>query len=372
VASTDIYLDHAATTPVDPDVFEAMLPYLSDRFGNPSSIYAAGREARAGLDRARGMLANVLNCQAREIVFTSGGTEADNLAILGPKVATRRIVVTEVEHPAVEAPSRWLERSGWTRDTLPVDASGIVDLGRARSIVSGPMGILSVILAQNETGVLQPVAALARRAREADPDVVVHTDAAQAVGKIPVDVGALGVDLLTIVGHKLYAPCGIGALWVRSGVSLEPRTYGGGQEGGLRPGTEPVALIVGLGAACRVAKRDLAEEAARQRSLRELLWRRLSAAIPKLVRTGAGMPTLPNTLHVRLPEGSASAVLAAAPEVAASTGSACHSDEEAPSGVLGAMGWTPAEASRALRLSVGRRTTEDDVERAAAAIARAF
>jgi cysteine desulfurase len=367
-----IYLDYNATTFVHPQVREAMLPWLGERWGNPSSAHAYGRHAAQALRHAREQVAALIGGQADEIVFTSGGTEADNLAIFGPQSSCRRIVVSAVEHPAVEAPSRRLEQSGWTRDELPVDARGLIDLARARALMREPAGILSVILAQNETGVLQPVAELARMAREANREVIVHTDGAQAVGKIPVRVDALGIDLLTIVGHKLYAPCGIGALWVRAGLSLEPRTFGGGQERGLRPGTEPIAMIVGLGAACQLAASDLATEAARHRALRELLWRRLHDAISGITRTGEGVPTLPNTLHVRLPNCSAAAVLAAAPEVAASTGSACHTDDDAPSGVLGAMGWSPAEAAGALRLTLGRRTTEADIERAAAAIAHAF
>ena len=371
-APDPIYLDHNATTYVHPRVREAMLPWLGDRWGNPSSAHRYGREAAAAVQQARSEVAALIGAELEEIVFTSGGTEADNLAVLGPRVEPRRIVVSAVEHPAVEAPSRRLEHAGWTRDELRVDASGIVNLEEARACLREPAGIVSVILAQNETGVLQPVAELARMARAANPEVVVHTDGAQAVGKIPVSVRALSVDLLTIVGHKLYAPAGIGALWVRKGVQLEPLTVGGGQERGLRPGTEPVAMIVGFGAACRAAAEDLATEAARQRGLRERLWRHLHAAIPGIVRTGQGVPTLPNTLHVRLPDCRAAEVLAAAPEVAASTGSACHADTDGPSGVLGAMGWSASEAAGALRLSLGRCTTEADIERAAAALTRAY
>lgn len=367
-----IYLDYNATTFVHPRVREAMLPWLGERWGNPSSAHAFGRGAAEAVQHARSQVAMLIGGRSDEIVFTSGGTEADNLAIMGPTGVRRRIVVSAVEHPAVEAPSRRREHDGWVRDELAVDGRGIVDLDRARTVLGEPTGILSVILAQNETGVLQPVAELTRMARSAAADVVVHTDGAQAVGKVRVDVGALGVDLLTIVGHKLYAPCGIGALWVRSGIALDPLTVGGGQERGLRPGTEPVAMIVGLGAACQVAADDMATEAVRQKGLRELLWRRLHATVPGIRRTGDGVPTLPNTLHVRLPDGIAAAVLAAAPEVAASTGSACHTDDAVPSGVLGAMGWTPTQAAGALRLSLGRRTTEADVERAAEALGRAY
>jgi cysteine desulfurase len=216
--------------------------------------------------------------------------------------------------------------------------------------------------------VLQPVPELAALARAAAPDVVVHSDAAQAVGKVPVDVTALGVDLLTLVSHKLYGPCGIGALYVRDGLPLRPLTLGGGQEGGRRPGTEPVALIVGLGAACALARADLEVEARRVAVLRERLWGRLQAGIPGLRWTGEGAPLLPNTLHVRVPGCDGAAVLARAPAVAASTGSACHAEDGTPSGVLGAMGLSVEDARGALRLTLGRRTTAEDVERAAAAL----
>lgn len=369
-ASTEapVYLDHNATTPVHPHVREAMLPWLGERWGNPSSAHAYGRDAARAVAQAREQVAALLGGQPHELVFTGGGTEADNLALRGPAVARRRVVVSAVEHPAIELPARALEAEGWARAELPVDASGRVDLERARQVLAEPAGLLSVILAQNETGVLQPVAELAALARATAPDVVVHSDAAQAVGKVPVDVSTLGVDLLTIVSHKLYGPCGIGALWVRDGLPLRSLTLGGGQEGGRRPGTEPVLLIVGLGAACALAKRDLETEAARVAALRDRLWARLAEGIPGLQWTGQGAPLLPNTLHVRVPGHDGAAVLARAPEVAASTGSACHADDGTPSGVLGAMGLQAREARGALRLTLGRGTSEGDVERAAGAI----
>jgi cysteine desulfurase len=320
----------------------------------------------------RAAVAALIGAQPEEIVFCSGGTEADNLALLGPALTRRRIVTSAVEHPAVDEPVAVLEAQGFACVRLPVDRSGVVDLDAARSILAEPAGVVSVIAAQNETGVIQPVAELAALARAAAADVVVHTDAAQAVGKIPVDVNTLGVDLLTIVGHKLYAPCGIGALYVRRGLALRPLTRGGGQERGIRPGTEPVALIVGLGAACALATRDVAIEGARQAALRDDLWSRLREAVPGIVRTGEGAPILPNTLHVRFPGVAGRDVLAHASDVAASTGSACHSDHDTASGVLGAMGLTSAEAMGAVRLSIGRSTTAADIERAAASLVHAF
>ncbi|MCX4243851.1 cysteine desulfurase family protein [Paraliomyxa miuraensis] len=366
-----VYLDHNATTPVHPQVREAMLPWLGAQWGNPSSAHAYGRQAHAAVVKARAEVAALVGAEPHRVVFTGGGTEADNLALRGPSVARRRIVVSAVEHPAVDLPARALEASGWQRVELPVDARGRVALEPARERLALPAGLLSVILAQNETGVLQPVAELAALARAADPEVLVHTDAAQAVGKIPVDVHALGVDLLTIVSHKLYGPCGIGALYVREGLRLQPLTLGGGQEGGHRPGTEPVALIVGLGAACALASSDLEDEARRVAALRDRLWQRLREAIPGIAWTGEGAPLLPNTLHVRVPGLDGATVLAAAPDVAASTGSACHSEDGSPSGVLGAMGLTHAQARGALRLTLGRGTTEADVDRAALALVAA-
>lgn len=366
-----VYLDHNATTPVHPRVRDAMLPWLGERWGNPSSGHAHGRQAAAAVDEARVEVAALVGARPHQIVFTGGGTEADNLALRGPAVARRRIAISAVEHPAVELPARALEDEGWERVVLPVDDRGRVDLPRARELLAAPCGLLSVILAQNETGVLQPVAQLCALARAAAPDVVTHTDAAQAVGKVPVDVGALGVDLLTLVSHKLYGPCGIGALYVRDGLPLRPLTLGGGQEGGRRPGTEPVALIVGLGAACALAREDLDTEARRVAALRDRLWQRLREGIPGLAWTGEGAPLLPNTLHVRVPVLDGAAVLAAAPDISASTGSACHGDHGAAAGALGAMGLSTEQARGALRLTLGRRTTEANVDRAAAALVAA-
>ncbi len=367
-----VYLDYNATTPVHPQVRDAMLPWLGEHWGNPSSAHAYGRRAATAIADARAQVATLIGAAPEQLIFTGGGTEADNLALRGPSPARRRIVVSAIEHPAIDLPARALEAEGWTRAELPVDAQGRVDLTTAAEVLAEPAGLLSVILAQNETGVIQPVAELSALARNAAEDVVIHTDAAQAVGKIPVDVSALGVDLLTIVSHKLYGPNGIGVLYVRDGLDLRALTLGGGQERGRRPGTEPVALIVGLGAACALAHGDLEREAARVSALRSRLWEQLREGIPGLQWTGHGAPMLPNTLHVRVPDRDGSAMLAACPQLAASTGSACHTDDGAPSGVLGAMGLSAKDARGALRLTLGRRTTDADVDRAAAALLAAF
>jgi cysteine desulfurase len=362
---TPIYLDHNATTPVHPRVREAMLPWLGERWGNPSSAHAYGLEAARALATARAQIAALIGAEPDEIVLTSGGTEADNLAVRGATRPGATIAISAVEHPAVELAVRALE--GVAIVELPVDASGRVDLERAGALVRPGLALVSVIAAQNETGAMQPVAELAALAR--DRGALVHTDAAQAVGKVPIDVRALDVDMLTIVGHKMYAPCGIGALFVRRGVELRPLVHGGGQEHGLRPGTEPVALAVGLGAACALAAEDLVAEAARQRQLREQLWQALRAAIPGIRRTGDPATTLPGTLHVRFPGQRGADAITRARIVAASTGSACHTAGVSRNAILAAMGISDEDARGAVRLSLGRASTRRDIERAAAALA---
>jgi cysteine desulfurase len=359
-----IYLDYNATTPVLPEVVDAMLPFLREHFGNPSSRHRYGRIAHDAVERARGEVAALLNCDADEIVFTSGGTEANNLAILGTRNGDRRGIVTSViEHPATAAPVGWLERRGFRVTRLGVDAMGQVsahDLGNA---IDETTALVTLMHANNETGVLQPIGAAASAARRVS--ALMHTDAAQSVGKVPVDVRALNVDLLSVVGHKFYAPKGVGALYLRRGVTLEPVNHGGDHERGIRPGTENVASIVGLGAACVVALRDLERESARVLRLRDRLWSLLSAAIPGLTLTGHATERLPNTISVRFPNVSGVAVLANAEGVAASTGSACHAGSEKPSGILLGMGIAPEQALGAVRLSLGRQTSQQDVDRAA-------
>lgn len=358
-----IYLDHNATTPIAAEVVEAMLPYLREHFGNPSSGHRWGLAAREGLEEARRQVASLVGAAPEEIVFTSGGTEASNLAIFGVTAGATggRVVTSVIEHPATSEPCRQLAARGLEVVRLPVDAHGRIEAGDP-----GPALLTTVMLANNETGVLQPVAALRREG------TLLHTDAAQAVGKVPVDVGALGVDLLTIAGHKLYAPKGVGALYVRRGVELRPFVRGAGHEGGLRPGTENVASIVGLGAACALAERTLADEGARQARLRDALAQRLAEGVPGLVVHGAPHPRLPNTLSVRFPDASGRALLAAAPALAASTGSACHEDGEAASAIITAMGVDPVAALGTVRLSLGRGTTEEQIARAADALVAAW
>jgi cysteine desulfurase len=368
-----IYLDHNASTPVLPEVVDAMLPYLREHFGNPSSSHVFGQRARAAVESARGEVAALLECDSSEIIFTSGGTEASNLAIRGVAEARRdrhHVVTSTIEHPATAAACAWLEEQGWRVTRANVDAGGRVLVDEVSAGMGAGTALLTIMHANSETGVVQPIAEVAEAAHAVG--ALVHCDAAQSVGKIAVRVSDLGVDLLSLVGHKFYAPKGVGALFVRRGTALAPFTRGAGHERGLRPGTENVAAIVGLGVACRRAKRDLDTEAARVQELRDRLWERLSAAVPGLQLNGHARPRLPNTLNVRFPGASGVAVLAAAPEVAASTGSACHDGQEQASAVILAMGIPLTEALGSVRLTLGRRTTREDVERAAEALTRAW
>ena len=363
-----IYLDHNATTPLLPEVVDAMLPYLREHFGNPSSGHVYGTRARDAVARAREQVAALLGCDDDEMVFTSGGTEANNLAIRGVAEAReerRHVVTTSIEHPATERPCAWLERHGLERHAS-AGGRGRACARRTTRPSTGDTALVTVMHSNNETGVLQPIAELAALAHAAG--AVVHTDAAQSVGKVRIRVRELGVDLLSVAGHKLYAPKGVGALYVKRGTPLVPFALGAGHERGLRPGTENVASIVGLGVACELASRDLDVVAARMRALRDALWERLSAAVPGLALNGHRELRLPNTLNVRFPGASGDAVLAGAPEIAASTGSACHEGHDVASAVILAMGVAPEDALGSVRLTLGRSTTEDDVARAADAL----
>ncbi|MBN2195341.1 MAG: cysteine desulfurase [Polyangiaceae bacterium] len=368
-----IYLDHNATTPLLPEVVAAMLPYLREHFGNPSSGHVYGSRARSAVARAREQVAALLGCDADEIVFTSGGTEASNLAIRGVTEVLQgrsHVVTTVIEHPATERPCAWLENHGRSVTRVGVGADGRASVDEAREAIDGDTALVTIMHSNNETGVLQPMAEWARLGRAAG--ALVHTDAAQSLGKVPVSVRELDVDLLSIAGHKLYAPKGVGALYVRRGTPLGPLVLGAGHERGLRPGTENVASIVGLGAACEASGRDLEQAAARVRGLRELLWERLASAVPGLALNGHPDLRLPNTLNVRFPRASGNVVLDGAREVAASTGSACHAGQESASPVITAMGIPVDAALGSVRLTLGRSTTESDVERASGALIRSW
>ncbi|MFO7272879.1 MAG: cysteine desulfurase family protein [Sphaerobacter thermophilus] len=368
---TPIYLDYNATTPVLPQVRDALLPFLDTHFGNPSSDHPYGRAAAEAVQRARQLVADLLGCAADEIVFTSGGSESDNWALVGRVWAAgsdrAHIITTVVEHPAVLNTCRFLERRGVAVTYLPVDGTGQVDPDDVRRALRPETVVVSVMHANNEVGTLQPIAEIAAICGEAG--VPLHTDAAQSVGKVPTRVDDLGVDMLTIAGHKLYAPKGIGALYVRRGTALEPLIHGAGHEGGRRAGTENVPWMVALGAAAALAHATLETEAARQQTLRDRLQQLLEEKAGGVTLNGHPTDRLPNTLNVRFAGIDGNALLAAVPEVAASTGSACHAGETEPSAVLLAMGIPPAEAVGAVRLSLGRLTTEDEIERAAEALA---
>lgn len=368
-----LYLDHNATTPLDPRVAEAMRPFLETGWGNPSSAHAEGRTARAAVEQARASLAALLGADPAEIVFTGGGTESNNLAITGSAERLRasgrsHLVISAVEHPAVDEVCRHLEsRHGCRVTRIGVDAAGRVDAEEVERALGPETALVSVMHANNEVGTLQPLAEIAARARR--HGVRVHTDAAQSVGKVPTRVDELGVDLLTVAGHKLYGPKGVGALYVRRGTPLVPVLFGAGHEGGLRPGTENVLGIVGLGAAAELAAGDLPAEGARQATLRDRLEALLESAVPGLVRLGDRLRRLPNTSSLSFPGVRAGDLLAATPELAASAGAACHAEGVAISSVLAAMGVPEAVAAGVVRLSLGRGTDAETVDRAAAALA---
>lgn len=368
-----IYLDHNATTPLLPEVVDAMLPYLREHFGNPSSGHVYGASARAAVAHAREQVAALLGCDADEIVFTSGGTEANNLAIRGVTEALEQkshVVTTVIEHPATTRPCAWLEKHERSVTRIGVDADGRARVDAAQAAIDADTALVTVMHSNNETGVLQPVAEFAQLAHAAG--ALVHIDAAQSLGKVPVRVRELGADLLSVAGHKLYAPKGVGALYVKRGTPLIPFALGASHERGLRPGTENVASIVGLGAACEAVGRDLDIVGARMQRLRDLLWEQLASRVPGVTLNGHRELRLPNTLNVRFPRASGSVVLEGAPEVAASTGSACHEGHESASAVILAMGVSPEEALGSVRLTLGRSTTEDEVVRAAQALVSAW
>jgi cysteine desulfurase len=368
-----IYLDHNSTTPIDPDVLKAMLPYLGDEFGNPSSAHIIGRRARDAVETARAEVAALIGATANEILFTSGGTEAINLAIRGAvKLNPRRagVVTTAIEHPATEACCALLERDEHPVRRVSPQPDGRIEPDSMTAAIDGSTALVTIIHAQNEIGTLQPVAEIAAVARARG--ALVHADAAQSVGKVLVDVNRLGVDFLSIAGHKLYAPKGVGVLYVRCGIDLPPLVVGAGQERGRRPGTENVAGIVALGTACRIAADKLDHEERRLAALRDDLLGRLQQRIPKLVLVGHRHTRLPNTLNLLFPGVSGRQLLEACPRVLASTGSACHADSEEPSAILTALGISRHAALGAVRLSLGRATTADDVQAAALSLAAAW
>ncbi len=370
-----IYLDYNATTPLDPAVIAAMRPYLEQHFGNPSSSHAYGHTAKKAVERARAQVASLLGCAPDEVIFTSGGSESDNQAIKGVAFARHEqgnhLITTQIEHPAVLQVCRYLEaRHGFRVTYLPVDGDGSMDPAAVEAALTPQTILITIMHANNEVGTLQPLAEIGRLAKR--HCIALHTDAAQSVGKVPVRVDDLGVDLLTIAGHKLYAPKGIGALYVRRGTALEPLIHGAGHEAGRRAGTENVPYIVALGEACALAEAQLAEQTSRWLALREHLLHGLEGRVGPVKVNGHPEQHLPNTLNICVPGVVGEDVLARVPGVAASTGSACHAGLTEPSSVLLAMGIEPALALGALRLSLGRWTTAEEIDAAVAQLSEAI
>ena len=364
-----IYLDFNATTPIAPEVAAKINQALMEPFGNPSSEHWAGLPARQAVETARGQVAALLRCSSEEIVLTSGGTESNNHALKGSFFAKggqdRHIITTQIEHPAVLNPCRFLEQLGASVTYLPVDGFGQVDPDDVRRTVTPETVLISVMHANNEVGTLQPISEIARIARERG--ILFHTDAAQSVGKIPTYVNELGVDLLSLAGHKAYAPKGVGALYVRKGVRLEPLIHGASHETGRRAGTENILLDVALGAACGLAQSCLGMESIRQ--LRDLFWELLQARFGKeVVLNGHPTERLPNTLNVSFVGKIGSTILRGMKDVAASTGSACHSGSVELSPVLKAMRVPPEIGMGAIRFSLGRTTTREEIEQVASRI----
>ncbi len=361
-----IYVDHAATTPFHPEVTEAMLPYLGVRFGNPSSIYSEGREARKAVEEARARVAKALGADPGEITFTSGGTEADNLAVLGVARANRErgnhIVTTAVEHHAVLEPCHYLEREGFEVSVLPVDGAGLVDPGEVRRAIRPSTLLVSVMHANNEIGTVQPIEEISAMCREAG--VYLHSDAVQTVGALEVDVNRLGVDLLSVSAHKLYGPKGTGCLYARRGTKLEGIILGGGQERRLRSGTENVAGIVGFGVAMKLAAEEWEQRSDHVRPLRDRLIAGILEGVPHTRLNGDRERRLPNNVNVLFDfiEGEAICLRLDFQGIAASTGSACSSESGEASHVLLALGIPQQKAHGSLRLTLGRENTDEDVD----------
>ncbi|MDX1708551.1 MAG: cysteine desulfurase family protein [Desulfobacterales bacterium] len=362
-----IYLDYNATTPHDPEVIEAMRPFFEEEFGNPSSSHYYGRKPRQAVARAREQVAALLDCKPEEVIFTSGGTESNNFAIIGCAQAMRHrgqhIITSQIEHPAVIEVCRFLEIAGFVVTYLPVDEFGRVKAADVAAAMQAETTLISIMHANNEVGTIEPIGEITALARK--HDIVVHTDAAQSVGKIPVDVNRLGVDLLSIAGHKLYAPKGVGALYIRQGQAPAKLMHGAGQEMAVRPGTENVLEIIGLGMACEIAARDLEKNMAHMQAMRDRLYEGLKKHCGKVRLNGHPQQRLPNTLSISFEGLAANRILdTIGSEVAASAGAACHSDTVEVSAVLEAMNVPLEWAQGTLRLTTGRMTTKEDIERA--------
>jgi cysteine desulfurase len=369
-----IYLDHNATTPVAPEVVEATKPYWAKAYGNPSSSHGMGRLAKQALEAARSEVAELLGCLPQEVVFTSGGTESNNAVIKGVAHSLsdkgRHIITTMIEHPAVTNPCLFLMHQGYDVTFLEVDSAGRVSPEAVEEAIKPTTILISVMHANNETGTIQPIEEIGALAREAG--ILFHTDAAQSAGKIAVNVSTLLVDFLSLAGHKAYAPKGVGALFVKDGLKIEPFMHGAGQESGRRGGTENVMFAVALGKACALARGRMSEDAQRIRHLRDRLHRLLAAHIPGLARNGHPEACLPNTLNVSLPGVNGNTLLDAIPEICASTGAACHDHSVRLSHVLTAMQVSEDIGRGAIRLTLGRGNTKAEINGAAEMIVQAY
>jgi cysteine desulfurase len=362
-----IYLDHAATTPTHPEVVKAMLPYFSSAFGNPSTLYSYGQEARKAVEEARNKIASLINAQSEEIVFTSGGTEADNFAIKGVVYANEHkgnhIITTPIEHHAVLEPCKFLEKRGFSVTYLPVDNQGLVDPQDIKNAITDKTILISIMHANNEVGTIEPISALGKIANERG--IIFHTDAVQTVGHIPMDVDKLRVDLLSMSAHKFYGPKGIGALYIRKGTKLAPFIHGGEQEKGQRAGTENTPGIIGFGKAVEIAIEEMTKEGTRLSHLRDKFIKGLLEQIEQIQVNGHPTKRLPNNINVTIDSARADLVLLNLETewIYASSGSACSSSNAEPSHVLLALGLSPEQARSSLRFTLGRETTESDIER---------
>ncbi|NQV40957.1 MAG: cysteine desulfurase [Candidatus Marinimicrobia bacterium] len=368
LSNGNIYLDYNATTPIDPIVLEAMEPFYRSHFGNPSSSHSLGKYNRQAIDLAREQVAGLLGCSTENIIFTSGGSESNNMALKG--IASRssgrgqHIIVSSIEHPAILNVVKYLQHQGFRITYLPVNNQGVVSVEDLEEIITSKTILVSVMHANNEIGSIQPISELSEIAHAAG--AVFHTDAAQSVGKIPVDVGELGCDLLSIAGHKMYAPKGVGAIYVKNGVDLEPLIHGANHEKGLRAGTENVAQIVGLGMAAEIARQKMESEMARQKNLRDRLQASLKQAFPEIRTNASSTPRLPNTLSVSFSTLNALDILSNFDEVMLSAGAACHSADGKGSGVLEAMHIPLNYQLGTIRISLGRFCEESHVSQASA------
>lgn len=367
-----IYMDHSATSPVDPEVFEAMKPYFVDSFGNASTLYSLGREGKQAMEAARIEVASLINAEPKEIIFTSGGTESDNLAIKGTayklKNKGNHIITTNIEHPAVDETCKYLEKKGFKVTYLPVGEDGIIKVDDLKAAITDETILITVMHANNEIGTIQPIEEIGKIASE--KKIYFHTDAVQTVGKIPVDVKKMNVDMLSLSSHKLYGPKGVGALYIKKGVRIEPLLHGGGHERGLRPGTENVAGIVGLGKACSIAKVSQETDAQKLTTLRNKLVDGVLNSIEDSYLNGDRTKRLPNNANFRFTgiEGESLILHLDTKGIAASTGSACSSTKLEASHVLTAIGLKEVEAHGSLRISLGHENTEEDIEYAIKAI----